>query len=134
MRADRAFLDTNVLVYAFGADDPRKPIAEQLIVRGGVIAVQTLNEFVNVERGRLKRAWPDVLYRLDVIESCFPPPIPMTHTIHYRALEIAQRYGYHVYDSMMLAAAIEASCTVFYTEDMHDGHSVDGLKIRNPFV
>ncbi len=133
MPADRAFLDTNVLVYAFGLTDPRKPVAEGLIIRGGMIAVQTLNEFVNVQRSKLKQPWPNILDRLRLIEHLCPPPVPLTQSIHYHALGIAQTHGYHIYDSLMLAAALEASCTIFYSEDMHDGQAVDGLTIRNPF-
>jgi predicted nucleic acid-binding protein len=33
----------------------------------------------------------------------------------------------------MLAAALEGSCTVFYSEDLHDGQAIDNLTIRNPF-
>jgi predicted nucleic acid-binding protein len=33
----------------------------------------------------------------------------------------------------MLAAALEASCTVFYSEGLHDRQSIEGLTIRNPF-
>ena len=46
----RPFLDTNVLVYAFAANDPRSDRAEALLAAGGVIGVQVLNEFVNVSR------------------------------------------------------------------------------------
>ena len=42
---DRRFFDTNVLVYAFAADDPRSARAEALIADGGVIGIQVLNEF-----------------------------------------------------------------------------------------
>ena len=38
------------------------------------------------------------------------------------------------YDSLLLAAALEASCTVFYSEDMHDGQTIGGMTIQNPFV
>ena len=131
---DRAFLDTNILVYAFTFVDPRKPRADELLIRGGVIAIQTLNEFISVQHNKLKRSWADIVTWLKLIDGLCPSPIPMTQKVHYRAVDIAQRYGYHIYDSTMLATAIEASCTVFYTEELRDGHSIDGLKIRNPFV
>ena len=48
---DRRFFDTNVLVYAFAADDPRSARAEALIADGGVIGIQVLNEFTVTRDG-----------------------------------------------------------------------------------
>jgi predicted nucleic acid-binding protein len=133
MPAVRAFLDTNILIYAFSLKDPRTAIAEELLIGGGTIGIQTLNEFISVENGKLKQPWRVVLGWLSIIERLCPPPIAVTAEVHHRGLEIAQSSGYHIYDSLMLAAAHEASCTVFYSEDMHDGHIIGSLTIRNPF-
>jgi predicted nucleic acid-binding protein len=130
---DKAFFDTNVLVYAFSDRDPRRDIALGLLLAGGTIGVQTLNEFVNVITGKLKMPWPDAMLRLETIQKLCEPAIPMTLGVHRRGLDIAQASGYHIYDSLMLAAALEASCTVFYSEDMHDGQAIENLTIRNPF-
>jgi predicted nucleic acid-binding protein len=130
---DKAFLDTNILVYAFSLNDSRKKAAEDLMVRGGTVGIQTLNEFVNVERYKLKVSWAGILDWLRIIDKLCPAPVPLTAATHNRGLQIAQASGYHLCDSLMLAAAIEASCTIFYSEDMHDGQAVEGLTIRNPF-
>jgi predicted nucleic acid-binding protein len=130
---DKAFLDTNILVYAFSLNDSRKKVAEDLMVGGGTVGIQTLNEFVNVERYKLKVPWSGILDWLRIIEKLCPPPIPLTAATHIRGLQIAQATGYHVYDSLMLAAALEASCKIFYSEDMHDGQGIESLTVRNPF-
>ncbi|HXE62339.1 MAG TPA: PIN domain-containing protein [Bryobacteraceae bacterium] len=130
---DSAFFDTNVLIYAFTSEDPRKKIAEELIIKGGTIGVQTLNEFVSVKRQKSRASWEDLLYWLGIIEKLCSPPLPMTASTHLLGLQIAQTYGYHIYDSLMLAAAVEANCTIFYTEDLHHGHKLGDLTIRNPF-
>jgi len=134
MPGGKAFFDTNILIYAFSDRDRRQNIALKLLLAGGSIGVQTLNEFVSVATGKLKTPWQDLILRLDVIQRLCPPVIPMTLHMHQRALQIAQVSGYHIYDSLMLAAALEASCTVFYSEDMHDGQTIENLTIRNPFV
>ncbi|WP_210257493.1 PIN domain-containing protein [Chelativorans sp. ZYF759] len=54
-----AFLDTNILVYAFSNDD-RSVIAERLLSDGCTISVQTLNEFVHVSRRKLSREWAEI--------------------------------------------------------------------------
>ena len=133
MPADKAFLDTNILVYAFHQKDRKKSVAGDLMVAGGTVAVQTLNEFVNVAVNEAKEPWAVVLDWLRVVEKLCPPPLPLTRSVHYRGLQISQTYGYHIYDSLMLAAALEDACTVFYTEDMHDGQTIGGMTIRNPF-
>jgi predicted nucleic acid-binding protein len=130
----KAFLDTNILVYAYSLNDPRKQIAEQLMIEGGTIGIQTLNEFVTVERNKFKVSWALIINWLRIIEKLCPPPIPLTMAIHNRGVRIAQASGYHLYDSLMLAAAIEASCRFFYSEDMRGGQTIEKLTIRNPFV
>jgi predicted nucleic acid-binding protein len=44
-----------------------------------------------------------------------------------------ERYGYYIYDALVIAAALEASCRTLYSEDMRDGQVIEGLTIRNPF-
>ena len=58
---DNAFLDTKVLVYAFSSGEPRKAITEDLMIPGSTVGVQTLNEFVNVERNKVGAPWSKVL-------------------------------------------------------------------------
>ena len=133
MRGDRAFFDTNVLIYAFAKDERRTKIAETLLSGGGVVGVQTLNEFVAVAVRKLAMPWDDVLEALSAIRVLFPSPVPLTVRTHDVALRIARRYGYHIYDSLVIAAALEARCNTLFSEDMKDGQAVEGLTIRDPF-
>ena len=130
----RAFFDTNVLVYAFAAGDPRQSVALQLMLNGGAIGVQTLNEFASVTAGELKQPWAEVVERLGIIERLCDPVVPVTLRVHRQALEISETSGYPLYDSLLLAAALEADCDVFYSEDLQDGQSMGPLTIRNPFA
>jgi predicted nucleic acid-binding protein len=133
MNADRAFFDTNILVYAFSDGDSRQDAALGLLLSGGTVSVPCLNEFVNITVNKVKKPWADVMSRLDIVRQLCEPPIPLTATIHDRAVQIAQAAGYHIYDALMLASALEARCTIFYTEDLHHGHKLGDLTIRNPF-
>jgi predicted nucleic acid-binding protein len=134
MRGEKAFFDTNVLVYAFAKDDPRADIAEELIEGGGVIGVQTLNEFVAIALRKLGMRWEEVLKARSALCVLCPSPVPLTMRTHEAAIEIAGRYSYHIYDSLVIAAALEAGCKTLFSEDMQDGQSIDGLTIRNPFA
>jgi predicted nucleic acid-binding protein len=130
---DRAFFDTNILVYAFSTNDLRQNIALDLLLAGGIVGVQTLNEFISVVTGKLKTPWPEAMMWLTTIQELCPVPVPVTLSVHREGLRIARGYGYHIYDALMLAAALEVSCTVFYSEDMRDGQVIANLTIRNPF-
>ncbi len=129
----KPFLDTNVLVYAFASSDPRSDKAEALIAAGGVISVQVLNEFVNVLRRKWRRDWAEIVEALDVLSALLDEPLPLTTDTHRAALGIAQRYGFGIYDSVVVAAALQAGCAELLSEDMQDGQTIEGLSIRNPF-
>ena len=50
---DEAFLDTNTLVYFAAADANRAERVEALLLAGGVVSVQVLNEFASVALRKL---------------------------------------------------------------------------------
>ena len=133
MRGDKAFFDTNLIVYAFAKDDPRAETAEALLAAGGIVSVQVLNEFVAVALRKLAMTWDDVLAALDAILVLCPSPAPLTIETHQIALGIVKKHKYHIYDALVIASALETSCTTLYSEDLQDGQAIGGLTIRNPF-
>jgi len=134
MNAELAFFDTNVLVYAAARDDRRTELAGRLLANGGIVSVQILNELVAVAIGKMRMSWDDVFESLTAFRIILPPARTLTLETHDSAVAIARRYGFHIYDSLIIAAAVQASCTVLYTEDLHDGQVIEGLTIRNPFL
>jgi predicted nucleic acid-binding protein len=132
--SERVFFDTTILLYTIAKGDARTEIAERLVVAGGVISVQVLNEFVAVARRKLRMPWEDLSETLDAIRVLCETPLPMTVEVHERGLSIASRYGFQIYDALIVAAALSASCRVLYSEDMQNGQRFDSLVIRNPFV
>ncbi len=129
-----SFFDSNVILY-FALSRSTKAIrARQLIAQGGMISVQVLNECANVLLLKRAMPWPDMrdflldLYlRLEVI--------PITLDIHRSGLRLAERYGFSIYDSFIVAAALAAGCDTLWSEDMQHGMVVDGrLRIANPFA
>ena len=126
------FFDTNIILYLLD-DGPKAEIAEGLIAKRGQISVQVLNEaLVNCIR-KAGMSWDEAGQFLEGIRQlCLVTDLtPATHDIG-RAL--GARYGFSVYDAMIVAAALEAGCTTLYSEDMQDGLLVEGqLRIVNPF-
>jgi predicted nucleic acid-binding protein len=128
------FFDSNVLVYFLADAGYRTEVAEKLVVQGGVISVQVLSEMVSVARRKLKMTWADVRSARDKALVFCPEPVPLTVDIHRSAIEIGSIYGYTIYDSLILAAALQAGCATVYSEDMQHGQVVEGLRIENPFL
>lgn len=133
MSAETPFLDTNVLLYLLSADSGKADIAEELLRKGGIISVQVLSEFTSVCTRKLKMSYGEIREILLTINMVLDVR-DLTPAIHEPALDIAERYGYSFYDSMIMAAAINAGCSLVYTEDLQSGqHIQDSLLIVNPF-
>jgi predicted nucleic acid-binding protein len=131
----KAFLDTNILVYALARDDARAATAERLLLAGGRVSVQVLNEFASVARRKLAMPWPDVRAALADLRRLCGDPIAIDVALHEAGLALAERHGLNLYDALIVAAARAARCDVLYSEDMQDGRRFDGgLRIENPFV
>lgn len=128
------FLDSNILIYAYSTDH-RSSIAQTICGRRHTLSVQSLNEFVNVARRKLRYEWDEIVERLTAIVDLAEPILPVTFNLHQTAIALAERYRLQVYDGMIVAAALEAGCDTLYSEDMHHGLVIeDRLAIVNPFV
>lgn len=134
MSAARAFLDTNVLLYLLSADAAKADRAEAVVASGGIVSVQVLNEFASVAARKLGMSVAEIRDVLAPIRALCPAE-PLTPATHDQALDLMERYGFSLYDAMIVAAARLAHCDTLYSEDMHDGQIVDQrLVIRNPFA
>ena len=133
MSVDR-FFDTNVLIYANSRDDYRTETARQLLLDGGVVGVQVLNEFASVARAKLAMNWAAIQEAIEKIVILCPNPRPLSIETHRRALGLSKRYGFSIWDSLVVAAAAEVHCTKLLTEDLQHGQVIDGIRIENPFL
>ena len=137
--SDRAFVDTNVLIYLFGDEPDKQQRASELLISASpdttfVISTQVIGEFVNacLRRRLLSEAETAALVDvfIDALEVWRVEPETLKE-----GMRLKQRYGYAWWDSLLLATALEAGCTVFHSEDLQDGQRVDGrLRISNPFA
>jgi predicted nucleic acid-binding protein len=125
------FLDTNVILYLL-SDTNKADRAEALLAEGGTISVQVLNEAANVMIRKLKMDLDEVCSFLAGVRH-FCKIEPLTVEVHDQALEIRRRYGFSIYDSSIVAAAARAGCAILYSEDLHNGQTIDGLTVTNPF-
>lgn len=134
MKESKAFLDTNILLYLLSADETKAIQAENTIVDSDTVSVQVLNEFASVSRRKLKMPFAEIQEILSQIRMiCSVEPI--TVNIHDRGLQIADHYGFSIYDAMIVATALLADCNILYSEDLQDGQLIDDrMIIRNPFI
>ena len=133
MKGRDRFIDTNVLLYLLSGDDAKADLAEETLAGGGVLSVQVLNEFASVASRKLKMSIAEIRDALAVIRAVCRI-VPISEETHDMGLQLAERYGLSIYDSVVLAAALIAGCKVVLSEDLQDGQIVEGrLEIRNPF-
>jgi predicted nucleic acid-binding protein len=133
MPANKAFIDTNILLYLLSEDSEKADQAEAIVQDGGLISVQVLNEMADVARRKLAMPWRDVNEILGLIRALCSVE-SLTIETHEMGRRVAERYKLSVYDALIVASALLAGCETLYSEDMHDGLLVDHqLRIRNPF-
>jgi predicted nucleic acid-binding protein len=138
---ERFFLDTNIVVYCFDNTDTRKQeTAKELLTyavtsRMGVVSSQVLQEFCNVASNS-KRLNLEITRTMDYVNLILQPlhKIVTTPTLLGNALTIRKERQYSFYDSLILAAALEAGCTTLYSEDMQHGQTIASIRIVNPFL
>lgn len=130
------FLDTNILVYSFGENDPHKRGVARALVESGnaTISSQILSELANVLTRRLGFTPGEARSRIGHIAGrC--EVVAVTPAVVSDALRIMERYRYAFFDSQIIATALAAGMPMLYSEDLHDGQRIDGaLTIRSPFL
>lgn len=131
---NRAFVDSNVLVYLLSADAGKADRAEAVLQAGAIVSVQVLNEVANVARRKLGMRWQEIGEFLGLVRALCPVE-PLTVEAHERGLQLAERYGFSVYDAMIVAAALQGGCERLYSEDMQHGQLIEGrLRLQDPFA
>jgi predicted nucleic acid-binding protein len=129
-----SFVDTNVVVYLAQRDLEKGERAEALILSSPYISVQVINEFAQVARRKMRWDWPEIIEFIAYLTSLTRVQ-PLSVEISDLGLRLAQRCQLHIYDAMIIAAALEAGCDILYSEDMQPGLRIqDRLTIVDPFV
>jgi predicted nucleic acid-binding protein len=58
----------------------------------------------------------------------------LTVESHDLGIDISDRFGFSVYDSMIVASALLAGCETLYSEELQHRQVIDGkLTVLNPF-
>jgi predicted nucleic acid-binding protein len=133
MNAKKIFFDTNTLLYLLSSDSKKADWVSSNLQQSNVISVQVLNEFTSASLRKIKISHTELDEFLDLFKSIFSVMKLDLETFN-TGLMISRQYGYRHYDSMIIAAALEAGCERLYSEDMQHRQIIDKkLQIVNPF-
>jgi len=138
---DKFFLDTNIFIYSFNKSDTKKQkfayelIQKALSTHSGCISFQVIQEFLNVATQKFEIPLKEqdcILYVINVLKPMCE--VASSIKLYINALEIQQRWKYSFYDSLIISAALESNCKILYTEDLQHDHTIQSLRIINPFI
>jgi predicted nucleic acid-binding protein len=137
--SDKVFIDTNILLYARIDDGTTKHGKARALLTTGLagaeisISIQVINEyFVNALRKRVDPADIEATVRQFMIDFNL---VSLTTDLVNETIRLFNRYQFQYWDSVIVAAALEAGCSMLYTEDLQDGQIIDGtLKVVNPLL
>lgn len=134
MNAKKIFFDTNTLLYLLSSDNKKADWVSKNLQQHIVISVQVLNEFTSASLRKIKISNTELDEFLDLFTSTFNVRSLDIDTFE-TGLMVSRRYGYQHYDSMIIAAALQAGCERLYSEDMQHRQVIDKrLQIVNPFA
>lgn len=134
------FIDTNIFVYQLEALDEDKSATADRIIREGIetkkacISFQVVQECLNtvLRKVEIPLSTDDTRTYLEKVLAPLWRVRPSL-ALYNRALNLQARYRYGFYDSLIVAAALDAGCARLYSEDLQDGQRIESLRIENPF-
>ena len=133
----RAFVDTNVVVYAHDRGEPgKRELALELLRAPGaqlVISAQVLAEFFVAVTRKLAAPLPTDVAAAQVQALSELPVVPIDSDIVAQAIELHQSASLSYWDAAIVVAARRAGCATLLSEDLADGQAIAGVEIRNPF-
>ena len=138
--SDKAFLDTNILVYAYDEHEPRKQRkAQELIIDGIeqenlILSVQVLGEFFNVVTRHIPQPIPPGEAKEIIATISILPVQEIDLAMVNRAIDSHKMYQILYWDALIVSAAERAGCSLILSEDLSDGQAYHNMVVRNPFT
>lgn len=135
-----AFVDTNVLLYAYDRHaGARHERAAELVgdlgrQRAGAVSVQVLQEFyVNATRKIAEPLDADTAVERVRALSRWPVHAPRAADV-VRAATLGQAHQLSFWDAMIVRSAAALGCAVLWSEDLNAGQVIAGVEIHDPFA
>ena len=132
---DKIFIDSNIFLYTFDSRDEKKQkISKEITLSpNSIISIQVINE---VSNNLIKKFKFDNSMVKRFIKSCYNryEVINFAKETFLLACDIRDSYNISYYDSLIVSTALNAKCTILYSEDMQHGLKIDDLVILNPYM
>ena len=135
----RAFVDTNVLVYAFDDADAKKRDAARSLLGASdgpdlVLSTQVLAEFYVVVTGKFAKPVTAEDAASAVTALARLPVVATDAALVQAAIGLSQERQLSLWDALIVEAAAVARCEILLTEDLDTGATIRGVRVENPFA
>jgi predicted nucleic acid-binding protein len=135
-----AFVDTNILVYAFDSSDATRHLAasqllSRLMAEGRLrLSTQVLQEFYVTMTRKARPLWsPDrALAKLDDFAAW--PVILSDLPLLREAVLLSRDAIISFWDALVIVAAARSGADTLFTEDLNNGQILRGVRVVNPFI
>ena len=136
MKDEALFLDTNVLVYLFDGDEPKKKAIAESIFREHTrieFSTQVLEEFyVSVTRKLGRPLQPEQALAAVETFQAYPVAVISGATVT-KGIRRSIDSQISFWDGLIVETALAAGASVLVTEDMQDGWIIGSMRVWNPF-
>jgi predicted nucleic acid-binding protein len=133
----RAFVDTNVLVYAFDDADPAKRDRARSLLADDVplvISAQVVGEFYMVVTRKLAIPLSEAHASAAVDELLRLPVVPIDAELTRAAVSTSRAAQLSYWDALIIEAAAAAGCDRVLTEDLAARSTIRSVRVENPFA
>lgn len=135
----RAFVDTNIWVYAVDNADPVKRQRALAAIAPQpeadlAISSQVLSEFYTVVTRKLATPLSEEQAAQMVDRLAELPVVNVDADLVAAAIAGSRSWGISLWDSLIIRAAEVAGCELLLSEDLADGASYGSVRIANPLA
>ncbi|MCF7983802.1 MAG: PIN domain-containing protein [Thiohalocapsa sp.] len=137
MSAQIWFLDTNILVYLFDADEPEKQARARELLRQGAeirLSTQVLQEFYVATTRKLAKPLPPEQARRVVEDLGVFPISRVSHHLVLSAIDRSVASQVSFWDGLIIETAIADGARRLVSEDLQDGWEIERMRVWNPFA
>jgi predicted nucleic acid-binding protein len=137
MSAEIWFLDTNVLVYLFDADEPVKQARARELFRQDSeirLSTQVLQEFYVAATRKLAKPLPPEQARGVVDDLGVFPVARISHHLVLSAIDRSMASQVSFWDGLIIETALAEDARRLVSEDLQDGWEIEGMRVWNPFA
>jgi predicted nucleic acid-binding protein len=131
----KAAVDTNVLIYLHQEPTSFKTErSKEIVSNSPVLSTQVISEYLNVLKRLSKAPKLRLIEHCSVlIDACEVSTI--NKEILAKSRDLILRYDFQLFDSIIVASALQANCSILYSEDFQHNQLVENqLTIVNPFI